>query len=95
MTTLNLRTPTDNPADTELVTQRPLSITVQVTNGAVYYQLNIATNITRPQWTEERYLGPGYWIFTKGVDWRDTEDCYGIRFRRNSAEQPAVISAND
>lgn len=96
MASLNLASPTDRFEDTALSSDMR-SITVQVFNGGVYYQLLLAPG-DHPgggAWLdpEGTFLGPGYWNFDD-ADFRGMR-CRGIRFRRAGTTTPAtVVSAS-
>lgn len=74
------------------------SVTLTVTNAAVYYSLNLNATGTRAvpgsgNWTEDRQLLPGYWSFAAS-DFQG-QVCTGIRLRSFLAGTPAIVSASD
>jgi hypothetical protein len=90
---LNLKVPTDRWEDSELRATMT-SITVQIWNGGVYYQLLLA-RADLPgggHWLDPdpgAFLGPGYWNFSES-DFRELK-CFGIRFKRAGATVPATV----
>lgn len=96
MASLNLAVLTDDYEDSALIADMS-AITVQLFNGAAFYQLFLAPpdQPGAAQWfdADGSYLGPGYWNYS-APDFRGLR-CRGIRFKRVTVTDPeTTVSAS-